>query len=160
VTWRNRIIGEGMEAPDQILANPANWRVHPQEQQDALKGVLKEVGFVQRVIVNQRTGFLLDGHARVMIAMRENQQEIPVLYVDLSEQEEALVLATLDPIGAMAGTDDAQLRALLDQVSTGDPALQELLSELAQEAKIIPKDEDPGGGGGGDKCCPNCGFTL
>jgi len=27
--WRNRITGSGEEAPDQLLANPANWRIHP-----------------------------------------------------------------------------------------------------------------------------------
>jgi hypothetical protein len=27
--WRNRIIGHGEEAPDQLLANPRNWRIHP-----------------------------------------------------------------------------------------------------------------------------------
>jgi len=26
-TWRNRITGAGDEAPDQLLANPANWRI-------------------------------------------------------------------------------------------------------------------------------------
>jgi hypothetical protein len=36
--WRNRIIGSGQEAPDQLLANPANWRIHPKAQQDALAG--------------------------------------------------------------------------------------------------------------------------
>ena len=35
-TWRNRISGSGEEAPDQLLANPANWRIHPKAQQDAL----------------------------------------------------------------------------------------------------------------------------
>ena len=38
--WRNRIIGSGEEAPDQLLANPANWRIHPKAQQDALAGAL------------------------------------------------------------------------------------------------------------------------
>jgi len=27
--WRNRIVGTGEEAPDQLLANPQNWRTHP-----------------------------------------------------------------------------------------------------------------------------------
>ena len=36
--WRNRITGSGEEAPDQLLANPANWRTHPKAQQDALAG--------------------------------------------------------------------------------------------------------------------------
>ena len=31
--WRNRIVGEGVEAPDQLLANPQNWRTHPKFQQ-------------------------------------------------------------------------------------------------------------------------------
>ena len=30
--WRNRITGSGEEAPDQLLANPANWRIHPKAQ--------------------------------------------------------------------------------------------------------------------------------
>ena len=38
--WRNRITGSGEEAPDQLLANPANWRIHPKAQQDALAGAL------------------------------------------------------------------------------------------------------------------------
>jgi hypothetical protein len=38
--WRNRITGTGEEAPDQLLANPANWRTHPKAQQDALAGAL------------------------------------------------------------------------------------------------------------------------
>lgn len=27
--WSNRIIGHGEAEPDRLLANPANWRVHP-----------------------------------------------------------------------------------------------------------------------------------
>ena len=45
--WRNRITGSGEEAPDQLLANPANWRIHPKAQQDALAGALDQVGWVQ-----------------------------------------------------------------------------------------------------------------
>jgi hypothetical protein len=46
--WRNRITGSGEEAPDQLLANPANWRIHPKAQQDALAGALDAVGWVRR----------------------------------------------------------------------------------------------------------------
>lgn len=35
--FRNRIVGEGVEAPDQLLANPRNWRAHPKHQVDALE---------------------------------------------------------------------------------------------------------------------------
>jgi hypothetical protein len=53
--WRSRITGSGTEAPDQLLANPANYRLHPKAQQEALAGVLDQVGWVQNVLVNKRT---------------------------------------------------------------------------------------------------------
>lgn len=130
-SWKNRIVGHGTESPDQLLANPQNWRTHPAEQKAALGGILSEVGLVQSVIVNQRTGYILDGHARVELALKHGQDQIPVVYVDLSEDEERLVLAVLDPIGAMAGKDEDLLRQLLDDVSTMDAGLQALLDSLA-----------------------------
>src|SRR6266705_1108793 len=102
--WRNRIVGHGEEDPEQLLANPRNWRIHPKAQQDALAGVLAQVGWVQDVIVNQRSGFVVDGHARVAIAISAGER-VPVVYVDLSDEEEALILATIDPLSAMAVTD-------------------------------------------------------
>jgi len=145
MTWKNRIIGEGDEAPDQLLANPKNARRHPQAQQQALADVLDEVGVVQRVIVNQRTGYVVDGHARIALALRQGQPTIPVVYVDLDEREEALILATLDPISAMATTDAAALDELLRDVHTGSAALQTMLDGLATEAGLygVGRDDEP-----------------
>jgi len=149
-TWRNRIVGHGKESPDQLLANPLNWRVHPEHQQEALDGVLSEVGWVQEVIVNRRTGHLIDGHLRVALAMRRGEPMIPVLYVDLSEEEERLILATLDPLAAMAIADAGKLDELLQEVSTTDAAIMEMLSALAADAGLYFGDdedeppEDPG----------------
>jgi DNA modification methylase len=134
--WRNRIIGYGEESPEQLLANPRNFRVHPKAQQQALLGVMQEVGVVDAVMVNQRTGFVVDGHLRVALAISERQPMVPVTYVDLSEDEEALILATFDPIAAMAATDNAQLDALLRDVATGEAAVQEMLAELAKASGL------------------------
>ena len=130
VAWRNRIVGSGEESPDQLLANPANWRVHPRAQQDALAGALDQVGWVQQVLVNRHSGFVVDGHARVALAISRHEPTVPVLYVDLEPDEEALVIATLDPIGAMATADDAKLRALLADISVDDAGLLALLGSL------------------------------
>lgn len=56
-SWHNRIVGTGEESPDQLLANPRNFRIHPKHQQDALEGVLNEVGWVDDVIVNRWQNF-------------------------------------------------------------------------------------------------------
>ena len=93
--WRSRIVGHAELRPADITTHPLNWRTHPRAQHAALAGVLDEVGWVQQVIVNRRTGRLVDGHLRVEAARRRGEPTIPVLYVDLDESEEALVLATL-----------------------------------------------------------------
>lgn len=74
--WKNRIVGTGEEDPEQLLANPFNARIHPKSQQDALEGVLDTVGFVDRVMVNQRTGHVVDGHLRVALAISSGQRGI------------------------------------------------------------------------------------
>jgi len=129
---KNRIIGSGEEPLDSILFNPRNWRIHPLSQQDALKGVLEEVGWVQEVIVNKRTGHLVDGHLRCQLAAREGAKTIPVKYVDLSEDEEALVLATLDPIGAMAATDKQKLDELFQEINSDNENVQKMMAEIAE----------------------------
>jgi hypothetical protein len=141
--WRSRIVGHGEEAPDQLLANPANWRIHPKPQQDALAGVLDQVGWVQDVIVNRVTGHVIDGHLRVSLAIGRREPSVPVVYVELEPAEEALILATIDPLAAMAATDREQLAALLEDVSTGDAALQAMLDQLAQDAGIVPGVPEP-----------------
>lgn len=164
---RNRIIGHGEEKPDQLLANPLNFRTHPTQQRESLRGILGEVGWVQSIIVNRRTGYIVDGHARVEEALLANEPIVPVVYVDLSEREEALVLAVLDPIGEMAKADSAILAELLNSVSTGDAALQNMISEMSQKNGLFPKEEklifadeyDNGNGEDGPsiECCATCG---
>ena len=134
--WANRIVGHGVEAPDQLLANPRNWRIHPKAQQDALGGLLDKVGWVQDVIVNQRTGHVVDGHLRIELALSRQEPTMPVVYVDLSPEEEALVLASLDPLAAMAVTDAEMLAGLLQDVSA-EGALADMLGALV---KRDPKD--------------------
>lgn len=141
--WRNRIVGMGEEKPDQLLANVANWRIHPKNQQDALSGVLNQVGWVTGVIVNRRTGFVVDGHLRAALSISRNEPTVPVIYVDLSEEEEALILATLDPISAMAGRDSDALNELLKGIEVDDAAIQSLLDSLVDHAVSIDKTARP-----------------
>lgn len=164
---RSRIIGHGEEDPDQLLANPGNWRIHPKSQQEALKGVLDEVGWVQSVIVNQRTGHLIDGHLRVSLALRDGIKKVPVSYVDLSSAEEALILATFDPISALATTDSQKLEELLAEVGSGSEDVQILLSKLASEAGVIPPDFEPTPAEDQPRLdqkksveCPKCGYEF
>ncbi|HET7496611.1 MAG TPA: ParB N-terminal domain-containing protein [Candidatus Limnocylindrales bacterium] len=134
--WRNRIVGTGEVAPEQLVPNPANWRTHPTDQQQALSGALSEVGWVAQVLVNQTTGHVVDGHLRVKLAISRGEPSVPVLYVELTEAEERLVLASLDPIGAMAEAETLALGELLGNLESVDGELRSLLDRLAAEHGI------------------------
>lgn len=169
--WQNRIIGEGMVDADQLLANPTNWRIHPKHQQAALTGVLDNVGWVQRVIVNQRTGHVIDGHLRASLAISRGEQ-VPVIYVDVDEDEERLILATLDPLAAMAATDAEMLEDLLRGLGDtalvqDDEALNTLLRHIGADAGVMPPDFAPVGADEQPRLdqkkpvtCPGCGLEF
>lgn len=138
--WKNRIVESGFENPEHLLANPFNARIHPKAQQDALEGVLDTVGFVDRVMVNRVTGHVVDGHLRVALAISRGQTEIPVDYVDLTEEEERLVLASHDWLAQMAVYDVEILDDLLTQVSSPDDRVQQMLDEMAAENALAFQD--------------------
>ena len=52
---------------------PALRRRDPKAPQDALAGALDDVGWIQQVPVNRRTGFVVDGHARVALALSRGE---------------------------------------------------------------------------------------
>lgn len=134
--WANRIVAHGEEAPEQLLANPLNWRIHPKAQQDALATILDKVGWVQDVIVNRLTDTVIDGHLRVALAISRGEASVPVVYVELDEAEEKLVLAGLDSLAHMAVTDGAQLASLLKDIAANDASLLALTQTVADEMGV------------------------
>jgi hypothetical protein len=131
--WRSRIVGHGEAAPADLVPNPRNWRTHPSDQQAALSGALAEVGWVAEVTVHKTTGHVVDGHLRIELALARKEPTVPVTYVELSEDEERLVLASLDPLAALAEAEATKLAELLEGLDPGDAALRALLDDLARE---------------------------
>ncbi len=133
--WQNRIVGEGEVAAVELVPHPQNWRKHPASQGTVLAQTLDGVGWVQRVIVNRRTGRMLDGHLRAELARKQGEQTpVPVVYVDLSEDEERTVLATLDPIAGMAIADEATLAGLVRSIEDAD--LRSVAGTIAQTLNV------------------------
>lgn len=141
--WANRITRYGEEAPDQLLANPQNWRCHPKRQQDALLAALRKVGIVAPIIVNERTGFVVDGHLRVALAISDGLASIPIAYVDLTDDEEALILATFDPITGLATADVALLRSLTEDLDFGSDVLARLVADVLGDPGPDLDDDPP-----------------
>lgn len=134
-----------------LIASPKNWRTHPDGQRAALAAVLEEVGYAGALLAYETPAGLelIDGHLR---AETTPDDEVPVLVLDVDAAEAAKLLATYDPLGAMAGADAARLDALLREVSTGSDALRGLFAELKDGAPAaLPT---PGAGGDGFDATP------
>jgi ParB-like chromosome segregation protein Spo0J len=112
--------------PAELAENPRNWRRHPEPQMAALTDVLAEVGWAGACLYNERTGRLIDGHARRKVALEQGAARVPVLVGDWDEAQEATILATLDPLGAMAQADNQRLGELLRELRDGGAALDRL----------------------------------
>jgi DNA modification methylase len=138
MTWKNRIVRYGTEDPSKLVPHPKNWRKHPAKQQEALSAALGEIGWVQDIIINERTGRMLDGHLRVNLANMMNEKSVPVKYVDLSEEEEEAVLATLDPITGMAEADKDRLASILDKMKENfdSLAMRDLAEQIRGQTKL------------------------
>ena len=111
--FRNRIKELRNVSAKELLSNPKNWRVHPEEQELALNAIMNTIGFCDALMARETEDgelILIDGHLRKDLAA---DAEVPVLVVDLTEKEADFILATHDGITGMAETDEEKLDALL-----------------------------------------------
>lgn len=128
--WRNRIVGQGMARVADLVPNPMNYRTHPKLQRESLDAVLGEVGWVDTILVNRRTGNVIDGHLRLEMSNQAGEEWVPVTWVDLSLEEERIVLMTFDPLTYMAETSRDALRKLTESVGLKQGPIQEMLDKL------------------------------
>jgi hypothetical protein len=124
-----------------LRPNPQNWRTHPAGQRAALGAVLTEIGYAAALIAREcedGTLELIDGHLRAELV---TDALVPVLVLDVDECEAAKLLATLDPLAAMAERDQELLDDLLAQVESEDESLKSLLNSLSPPPSCVSDGE-------------------
>jgi len=119
----------------ELRANPKNWRRHPPAQVAALRGVLDDIGFADAVIARETPDGLelIDGHLRQEVM---GDQPVPVLIVDVTEEEADKMLLTYDPLAMMAQADQDQLLDLLHDTQFADKAVNDMLEALANGERL------------------------
>jgi len=148
VNIRDRIKELRRVPASSLRPNPKNWRTHPKEQADALRGTLAEIGFAEALVARELedgTLELIDGHLR---AETVGDTAVPVLVLDVDEAEADKLLATLDPLAAMATVDADALASLVATVETDSEALRQMIDDLsgsydidAVEPPQLPSDD-------------------
>ncbi len=119
-----------------LRPHPRNWRTHPPAQQAALRGILAEVGFADALLARELPDGsleLIDGHLRAELTP---DALVPVLVLDVTEDEALKLLAALDPLSAAAETDAAMFKSVLADVHTESEALATLLADLAEQNPV------------------------
>ena len=140
---------------EELKPNEKNPRTITKRELQKLMRSIKEFGFVDPVIVNKnknRYNIIVGGHQRVEAAKKLNMAEVPVFYVDMTEDRESLLNIALNEISG--DWDDSKLLVLLQELEergvdltlTGfdEPIIDEILNRIGQEDKdkaidIIPK---------------------
>ncbi len=126
-----------------LRPHPRNWRIHPPAQQAAMRGILAEVGYASALVARELadgTLQLVDGHLRAELA---SDTLVPVLVLDVTDDEALKLLATFDPLAAAAETDAEMLRGVLADVHTESEGLAALLADLASENPLAAQCDEP-----------------
>ena len=130
---------------DELIPYVNNARTHSPEQINKLRSSLREFGFVNPVIIDQKNN-VVAGHGRLIAAREEGFTEVPCVLVDyLTEaQRKAYILAD-NRYAEDAGWDEEKLRIEIESLQeqdfdlflTGfdDDELEDLLAEDEEETR-------------------------
>jgi DNA modification methylase len=116
-----------------LLPNPRNWRRHPKAQANAMRDLLVEIGYADALLARELPDgrlMLIDGHLRKETTP---DAQVPVLVLDVTEEEAHKILLTLDPLAGMAEADSERIKALIETVGGTSDAVEELLRRTAGE---------------------------
>lgn len=133
---RMRIVGHKIVRAGDLVPNELNFRTHNEKQRKALKGIYDEVGFARSMLVYKLPDGrfkLIDGHLRQGF---DPDMKVSVEILDVNDEEANKLLATIDPLSALADSDSKVLTGLLRSFKTGDEGLAGLFSGLAKQNKI------------------------
>lgn len=125
-------IGELRRVPAKdLLPDPKIWRTHGEKQFNSLRGVLSEISYADALLARETPDglHLLDGHLR---AETTGDGIIPVLVLDVTDEESDKIFASHDPVAAMATVDSGKLGDLLATPSTQSEAVEQMLKDLAE----------------------------
>ena len=100
--------------PATLVPAEYNPRRIDEHQLAALKRSLSRWGFVQPVIINERTGNIVGGHQRVTAAMELAMETVPVVRVTLDEAAEKALNIALNKVSGE--WEDDKLAELLDEL--------------------------------------------
>ena len=132
---------------DEIKLAPYNPRIMPREEMEKLKRSIEAFGYVAPVIVNRRTGHVVGGNQRIKVLKELGYEEVEVVEIDISlEEEKALNLA----LNRISGDwDYDRLSLILSELQDFDDLIEitgfdedEIIELLSEEIPVLEEDDE------------------
>src|SRR6516162_5425730 len=120
---RNRVKSHRRVRAGDLVPHEWNFRLHLELQKAALHAIYQEVGFARSLLAYELPDGrlkLIDGHLRRDI---DPDMEVDVEILDVNEEEARKLLLTIDPLAALAETQEQLHQRLLEQTPTDSDAL-------------------------------------
>lgn len=142
--------------PTTLNAHPGNWKDHPPEQRAALLASITRHGWLKTILYNDYTGRVLNGEARLLVALEQGLPLVPVWAISATEDEERAILLEFDQTGYLREVDHLALISLIAAVAESDSPLPtvfspEFVADLKAEVEkglgLAGANEPESGGG-------------
>ena len=121
---RNGIKSHRRVRAGDVIPHELNFRLHPDVQRAALKALYTEVGFARSLLAYELPDGrlkLLDGHLRRDL---DPDMEVDVEILDVNDAEARALLLSIDPLAALAQTQEQLRDRLMEVTPTPQPDLQ------------------------------------
>jgi hypothetical protein len=143
---RNRIKAHRRVRAGDLVPHEWNYRLHPDGQRAALEAIYRVVGFARSLLAYELPDGrlkLLDGHLRRDL---DPDMEVDVEVLDVTDDEARALLLTIDPLAALAQTQEQLHQRLLelappvpDELRAAWQAAAEACMAQAVDAKALPQ---------------------
>lgn len=146
-----------------------NLKLHPANANRGASGVIADSidknGFYGAIYAHEATGQIIAGNHRWEEAVKAGAETVPVIWLDVDEDEARRILAVDNRSARLGSDDDAKLAELLesfggdfDGTGYGESDLASLLAKLCPEPpesfptydESIPTEQE----------CPRCGYRF
>lgn len=110
---------------------------------DSLKYSLQEYGYIEPIIVNEKTKHIVSGHQRVQVLLEQGVEVVQAVVVELDEKDENLLTVAINKIGGK--WDYERLGKLLNDIKNDvditklgfDNSILTVLTEQFDMHKVI-----------------------
>jgi len=105
---------------ESLHLDPANARVHPDENLDAIEGSLRRFGQAEPLVVQAKTGRVVGGNGRLAVMKKLGWTECDVVELDIDDLTATGLGIALNRSAETASWDEETLGRLLRELQTED----------------------------------------